>query len=81
MGLMDSVKGLVDKGRAAVAKDPTKFNQAVDKAGDFVDQRTHGKYSDKIAKGKDAARKAVTGDQGPQGGAPGPQGGTPGPQG
>ncbi|MGW4089390.1 antitoxin [Nocardia sp. NPDC004750] len=63
MSFADTVKGLVDKGKDAAAKNAGKINHAVDKAGDFIDQKTHGKYSDQIAKGKEAAKKVVPPDQ------------------
>ncbi|MGW0180982.1 antitoxin [Nocardia sp. NPDC003345] len=63
MSLMDNLKNLVGKGQEVAAKNSDKINQAVDKAGDFVDQKTKGKYSDKIQKGKEAARKVVPPDQ------------------
>ncbi|WP_054816461.1 antitoxin [Nocardia arizonensis] len=59
MSLADNLKKLVDKGKDAAAKNAPKINEAVDKAGDFIDQKTSGKYSDKIAKGKQAAKKVV----------------------
>jgi hypothetical protein len=70
MSFADTLKGLVGKGKEAAAKNADKINDAVDKAGDFIDQKTHGKYSDKIEKGKEAAKKVVppdqSGQQGPQ---------------
>ncbi|MEU4313270.1 antitoxin [Nocardia sp. NPDC024068] len=63
MSLMDNLKNLVGKGQEVASKNSDKINQAVDKAGDFVDQKTKGKYSDKIQKGKEAARKVVPPDQ------------------
>ncbi|NEW38911.1 antitoxin [Nocardia cyriacigeorgica] len=78
MSLMDTLKGLVGKGQEAAAKNSDKINQAIDKGGDFIDQKTKGKYSDKIEKGKEAAKKAVPPEQP---GQPGQQpGGQPGPQ-
>ncbi|WP_327148510.1 antitoxin [Nocardia sp. NBC_01329] len=75
MSLMDNLKNLVGKGQETAAKNSDKINQAVDKAGDFLDQKTKGKYSDKIQKGKEAARKVVPPEQP---GSPGHPGG-PGP--
>ncbi|MFR9750871.1 antitoxin [Nocardia sp. 004] len=63
MSFTDTLKGLVDKGRDTAAKNSDKINDALDKAGDFVDQRTQGKYSDKITKGKEAAKKLIPPDQ------------------
>ncbi|MBJ8344175.1 antitoxin [Antrihabitans sp. YC2-6] len=59
MGLSDKLKDAVDKGKAAAAKNSDKITGAVDKAGGFIDQKTKGKYSDKIEKGKAAAKKAI----------------------
>lgn len=72
MSFADNLKGLVSKGKEAAAKNSGKINQAVDKAGDFVDQKTKGKYHDQIAKGKEAARKAIPPEQ-PGGPGPAPR--------
>ncbi|MCP2291740.1 MULTISPECIES: antitoxin [Nocardia] len=77
MSLADTLKGLVGKGKDAAAKNADKINQAVDKAGDFIDQKTHGKYTDKIEKGKEAAKKVVPPEHPGQPGQPGQPG--PGP--
>ncbi|MFC4377284.1 antitoxin [Nocardia halotolerans] len=74
MSLVNSLKGLLGKGKEAAAQNADKIHDAVDKAGSFVDGKTGGKYSDKIAKGTEAAKKAVppqepgTGSGGPTGG-------------
>ena len=52
MGLVDKVKGLL-------SKNADKVDTAIDKAGDVVDQKTQGKYADKIDKVQEAAKKAV----------------------
>jgi hypothetical protein len=52
MGILDKVKGLV-------SKNADKVDTAIDKAGDIVDQKTQGKYTDKVDKVQDAAKKAV----------------------
>lgn len=59
MSFIDTLKGLVGKGRDAAAENPEKVHEAVDKAGDFIDEKTDHKYSDKIAKGKEAAKNAI----------------------
>ncbi|MEV5838866.1 antitoxin [Nocardia sp. NPDC052112] len=63
MSLADTLKGLVGKGKEAAAKNADKINEAVDKAGTFIDEKTGHKYTDKIEKGKEAAKKAVPTDQ------------------
>ncbi|MFQ6397897.1 antitoxin [Nocardia sp. KC 131] len=70
MSLVDTLKGLVGKGKDAAAKNADKINDAVDKTGDFIDNKTKGKYTDKIEKGKEAAKKVVPPEQP---GKPGPQ--------
>ncbi|KAA0021178.1 antitoxin [Antrihabitans cavernicola] len=59
MSLVDTLKGLIGKGKDAAAQNADKIGDAVDKAGAFVDDKTGGKYSDKIEKGKDAAKKVI----------------------
>ncbi|MFF4160439.1 antitoxin [Streptomyces sp. NPDC001678] len=59
MSFIDTLKGLVGKGRDAAAENPERVHEAVDKAGDFIDEKTGHKYSDKIEKGKEAAKNAV----------------------
>ena len=49
MSLVDTLKGLLGKGKVAVEQNADKINEAVDKAGTFIDDKTKGKYSDKIA--------------------------------
>lgn len=60
MSLMDTLKGMVGKGRDAANQNADKVHGAVDKAGNFVDEKTGGKYSDKIDKGTEAIKKNVT---------------------
>ena len=52
MGILDKVKGLL-------SRNADKVDTAIDKAGDIVDQKTQGKYTDKVHKVQDAAKKAV----------------------
>ncbi|WP_186629144.1 antitoxin [Rhodococcus sp. BP22] len=59
MSFADSLKGLIDKGQKAAAEHSDKIEQAVDKAGDFVDKKTDGKYADQIDKVQDAAKNAI----------------------
>ena len=63
MSLADTLKGLVGKGKEAAAKNADKINEAVDKTGSFIDEKTGHKYSDKIGKAQEAAKKAVPTDQ------------------
>ncbi|MEV4237297.1 MULTISPECIES: antitoxin [unclassified Nocardia] len=62
MSVVDTLKGLVGKGKETAAKNADKINEAVDKAGGFIDEKTGHKYSDKIGKVQEAAKKAVPTD-------------------
>jgi uncharacterized protein YjbJ (UPF0337 family) len=61
--LLDKAKGvagdLKDKVSDLVDKHDGKIDSAVDKTADFVDDKTGGKFSDRIGKAKDAAHGAV----------------------
>ena len=60
MGFLDKAKGLLAQNAEAVGT-------AIDKAGEFVDDKTKGKYSDTIHKVQDEAKKALDAqDQGNQ---------------
>jgi MT0933-like antitoxin protein len=52
MSLLDKVKDLLAKNKETV-------DTAIDKAGDIVDSKTQGKYSDTVNKVQDAAKNAV----------------------
>jgi hypothetical protein len=52
MAFLDKVKDLLSKNK-------DKVDTAIDKAGDIADQKTQGKYTDKIDKVQDAAKNAV----------------------
>ena len=51
--------GAAGAARAYAKKNPEKVNQAVGKAAKFVDDKTKGKYHDKIAKTADKAQGYV----------------------
>ncbi|MCV7300977.1 antitoxin [Mycobacterium barrassiae] len=52
MAILDKVKNLL-------AKNADKVDTAIDKAGDIVDQKTQGKYTQHVDKVQEAAKKAV----------------------
>ncbi|MCK0172709.1 MULTISPECIES: antitoxin [Mycobacteriaceae] len=62
---------LFDKVKNWVSKNPDKAGQAIEKAGDFFDQKTQGKYTDKVNKAQSAARSYV--DKNNPGGPVNPQ--------
>ena len=53
--------GFMDKAKDMADQHDDKVDQGLDKAGDFADQKTGGKYDDQIDKGVDAAQQR-TGD-------------------
>lgn len=59
MGFADNLKGIVDKGKELAAENSDKIEDVVDKAGDFIDNKTGGKYADKVDKVQEAAKNAI----------------------
>lgn len=59
MGFIDTLKGLVGKGKDYAAQNPDKVGSAIDKAGDQVDRMTGGKYARHVDKAQDAAKKHI----------------------
>ncbi|WP_446664372.1 antitoxin [Flexivirga sp. B27] len=53
MGLFDSAK---DKASELAGDNKDKVDEGVEKAGDAVDDKTGGKFSDQIDSGQDAAK-------------------------
>ena len=52
--------GFLDKAKDLLTQNADKVEAAIDKAGEFVDDKTQGKYSDTIHKVQEEAKK-VTG--------------------
>lgn len=59
MGLRDKLTGLRDQAQEAVAEHKEQIQNAMETAGATVDRKTHGKYTDKIAKYGQKAADAV----------------------
>ena len=57
MSLKDNLGKLADKAKDVVEKSGDKIAEGVDKATDFVDDKTHGKYHDKLEKVDGLAQK------------------------
>ena len=54
----------LDKARDLLSQNADKVETAINKAGEFVDDKTQGKYSDTIQKVQEEAKKIVdTGGQ------------------
>lgn len=56
MGALDDMK---DKAKDLAGEHSDQVDEGLEKAGDFVDEKTGGKHSDKIDRGVDKAREAV----------------------
>jgi hypothetical protein len=72
MGFLDDAKKKLSE---AVDKHGDKISDGIDKAASAADKKTGGKYSDKIAMGKEKAKGALDGLDTKNDGTPG----TPGP--
>lgn len=48
--------GIFDKAKDAINDNADKIDEGVEKAGDFVDDKTGGKFGDKIDKVQDAVQ-------------------------
>ena len=59
MAAIDTIKELVEKGITVVGENKDKIEDALDKASAFVDEKTGGKYSETIAKGKDTVKSFI----------------------
>ena len=51
--------GIVDKVRGMFGQHADKIEGGIDKVGDTIDDKTGGKYTDKVTKGQDAAKDAL----------------------
>ncbi|MGH9024757.1 MAG: antitoxin [Acidimicrobiia bacterium] len=59
MGLFDRFKRAKDKAGDLVEEHGDKVESGIDKAADFADDKTRGKYSKHIDKGADTAKDAI----------------------
>jgi MT0933-like antitoxin protein len=57
--------GLLDKAKDLLAQNADTVSSAIDKAGEFVDSKTDGKYKDVVDKAQEAAKNALN-DKGEQ---------------
>ncbi|CRK53666.1 conserved hypothetical protein [Rhodococcus sp. RD6.2] len=62
MSLVNTLKDLFGKGQKYAAENSKQVEDAITKAGDFVDEKTGRKYSQHIDKAQDAAKKAIPKD-------------------
>jgi hypothetical protein len=51
--------GFLDKAKDLLTQNADKVDTVIEKAGDIVDSKTQGRYSDTVDKVQEAAKKAV----------------------
>lgn len=54
--------GFLDKIKSLLSQNPDKASDAVDKAGNFVNGKTEGRYTDTVDKAQEAAKKNLPRD-------------------
>jgi len=59
MGIGDKFDALKDKAKDALGDHGDKVDQGIDKAGDFADEKTGGKYSDQVDQGQQKAKEGL----------------------
>lgn len=55
--------GIFDKAKDALSEHTDKVGTGIDKAGDVVDQKTGGKYADRVDQGQDLAKNKLAEDR------------------
>ncbi len=56
--------GFLDKAKDLLAQNADTVNSAIDKAGDFVDSKTDGKFKDVVDKAQESAKNVIHEDKG-----------------
>ncbi|NKZ12480.1 antitoxin [Mycolicibacterium septicum] len=51
--------GFLDKAKDLLSQNADKVEQAIDKAGDVIDEKTQGKFSGAVDKAQEAAKNAL----------------------
>lgn len=54
--------GFLDKAKAMISKNPSKIVEGVDKATDMIDEKTGGKFADKLDKIDETVADKLGGD-------------------
>ncbi len=55
--------GFLDKAKDLLAQNTDAVGSAIDKAGDFVDSKTDGRYKDTVNQVQEAAKNALQDDK------------------
>lgn len=62
--------GLFDKAKDLAGEHSEQVDQGIDKGGDMLDEKTGGKYADKVDQGQEFAKGKLGGDDQPAADAP-----------
>ena len=62
MGLLDDAKGLADKATELAKEHKDQVDQAVEKAGDLIDEKTGDTYKDQVDKGQQYVEEELGGE-------------------
>lgn len=54
--------GFLDKAKDLLSQNADKVDTVIDKAGDMIDEKTQGKYTQHVDKAQDAAKNAIRKD-------------------
>ena len=52
--------GIFDRAKEALSGHSEQVEAVIDKAGDFIDEKTEGKYVEQVDKGQDMARDKLS---------------------
>lgn len=52
--------GIFDRAKEALSGHGEQVEAVVDKAGDFIDEKTEGKYAEKVDKGQQMAKEKLS---------------------
>ena len=63
MGLMDNFDNVADKAKDLASEHSDKVNEGVDKAAEFIGDKTGGKFGDQIDMGADKLKEQLGTDQ------------------
>lgn len=55
--------GIFDKAKDVASQNADAVNQGIDQAGDFVDERTGGKFTDQVDQGQEFVKNQLGNDQ------------------
>lgn len=52
--------GIFDRAKEALSGHSEQVNSVIDKAGDFIDEKTEGKYAEQVDQGQQVAKEKLS---------------------